>query len=144
MQSEQRGSFEQPPLHGAGHSNNYFHGHMENYSDKNLLNKKFLKQCFSPLPPCVAIQFRPTGSLPASTQASGQRMCTCAHALPLRQVHGTACRAARPPPAVPVWGTAHAQEWDKAPRPAAPHTGIITTLSRPGHGHADRPWPWPS
>ena len=43
LQSEQRGSFEQPPLHGAGHSNIYFHGHMENYSDKICLTKKNLK-----------------------------------------------------------------------------------------------------
>ena len=34
LQSEQRGSFEQHTLHGAGHANNYFPGHMENYSDK--------------------------------------------------------------------------------------------------------------
>ena len=34
LQTEQRGNFEQHTLHGAGHSNNYFPGHMENYSDK--------------------------------------------------------------------------------------------------------------
>ena len=91
---------------------------------------------FSPLPPCIAIQFWPPGSLPAPARASGQCMCTCAHALAPHQVHSTARRAARPPPAVPVWGVAHVQEWDKAPSPATPHIGIITTW-QPSYGSAE-------
>ena len=92
LQSEQRGSFEQHTLHGAGHSNNFF-TFLDTWkiTQINLLNKK---------------------------------------------LYGTARWTARPPPAVPVWGAMYAQEWDKAPRPATPHTGIITTW-QPGHGLAE-------